>query len=327
MGENMNKKVNLYRSFIVILLILIFISAFFMSFFYSFDDNKYIRKINANIEYYTDYKLINKDNTSEFKSFEDIENIDIIYSYLLTLNNRSKITNQYKIVGVLTISDGSDELLVEELFSDDDKSYDEETNVLNIKENRRINFKDDYGKYLDLISNNVYKDKDAKIEYKLINNMNIYSNYLNKNIKRNENVLLSIDLKSKEFVNSDKKKKEILYGAIDMKTCYAICGELLSAIVLLSLIIILLLRRILLIKSSFNYRLNKILNKYDDIIVNVKNLPVIDNKEIVMVTNFKELINVHDEVNLPINYLDIINNHEATFVIIVANIIYVYKMK
>lgn len=327
MGENMNKKVNLYRSFIVILLILIFISAFFMSFFYSFNDNKYIRKINANIEYYTNYKLINKDNTSEFKSFEDIENIDIIYSYLLTLNNKSKITSQYKIVGVLTISDGSDELLIEELFSDENKNYNEETNVLNIKENRRINFKDDYSKYLDLISNDAYKDKDAKIEYKLINKMNIYSNYLNKNIKRNENVLLTIDLKSKEFINSDKKKKEILYGAIDMKTCYAICGELLSAIVLLSLIIILLLRRILLIKSSFNYRLNKMLNKYDNIIVNVKNLPVIENKEIVMVTNFKELINVHDEVNLPINYLDIKNNHEATFVIIVANIIYVYKMK
>lgn len=323
----MNKKVNLYRSFIIILLLLIFISSFFICFFYNFKENKFIKKIQSEVKAYSEYKVINGDGTSSFETLADIDKLDILYSYILTLNASSTIKNNYHIVGNLIIKKDNNELYREELFSLDKKLKNEYANMVNIKENGTIDFKKDYINYQSLKEIEKYKDASFIIQYRLVNNLEIYNSYLDKKNFQTDEVILTIDLNNNAIKNASFKKNKILYGKVNMGTCYAICFEFFSSIILFLLIIILLLRKIFIIKKSFIYRLNKILVKYDDLIVNVKNLPKLDNLDLIMVTSFKELIDVHQKVNLPINYLDIKNKYEATFVVILTNAIYVYKMK
>ena len=155
----------------------------------------------------------------------------------------------------------------------------------------------------------------------------MYNNYLSKNITKNDDVILSIDLNNGTINPVNENKNETIYGRIDINTCYAICLELLSSIILFTLIIILLLRNILKTKNSFDYRLEKILRKYDKNIVNVRSFPRIDNKKITFVSSFKELLNASKESKCPINYLDIKNHHEATFIIMLSDLTYVYKLK
>ena len=323
----MNKKVNLYRLFIIILLLLTFVSAFFISFFYNFDSNKYIKKMNARIEYTTNYKLVNKDKTTAFTSLNDLDKLSVLYNYSMILNIKSTIKDNYKIIGKLVISDDEKDLFIEELFNTDIIPTNVNGSVLNIKETKEINFSEDYLEYLKAIENEYYKGKKARIDYVLVNDIKMYNNYLSKNITKNDDVILSIDLNNETINPVNENKNETIYGRIDINTCYAICLELLSSIILFTLIIILLLRNILRTKNSFDYRLEKILRKYDKNIVNVKSFPRIDNKKITFVSSFKELLNASKESKCPINYLDIKNHHEATFIIMLSDLTYVYKLK
>lgn len=323
----MNKKVNLYRLFIIILLLLTFVSAFFISFFYNFDSNKYIKKMNARIEYTTNYKLVNKDKTMTFTSLNDLDKLSVLYNYSMILNIKSTIKDNYKIIGKLVISDDEKDLFIEELFNTDIIPTNVNGSVLNIKETKEINFSEDYLEYLKAIENEYYKGKKARIDYVLVNDIKMYNNYLSKNITKNDDVILSIDLNNGTINPVNENKNETIYGRIDINTCYAICLELLSSIILFTLIIILLLRNILRTKNSFDYRLEKILRKYDKNIVNVKSFPRIDNKKITFVSSFKELLNASKESKCPINYLDIKNHHEATFIIMLSDLTYVYKLK
>ena len=162
---------------------------------------------------------------------------------------------------------------------------------------------------------------------KLYDRINKRVDKMMENITKNDDVILSIDLNNGTINPVNENKNETIYGRIDINTCYAICLELLSSIILFTLIIILLLRNILKTKNSFDYRLEKILRKYDKNIVNVKSFPRIDNKKITFVSSFKELLNASKESKCPINYLDIKNHHEATFIIMLSDLTYVYKLK
>ncbi len=101
------------------------------------------------------------------------------------------------------------------------------------------------------IENEYYKGKKARIDYVLVNDIKMYNNYLSKNITKNDDVILSIDLNNGTINPVNENKNETIYGRIDINTCYAICLELLSSIILFTLIIILLLRNILRTKNSF----------------------------------------------------------------------------
>lgn len=323
----MNFKVNLYRGFIIILLMLIFVSAFFMSFFYNFSDNKYIRKINATVEKEVHYKISNKDGTTGFNTLDNLNTISVLYNYSIKLDDLSSIEDNYKIVGRLVISNDDKDLFIEELDDESSLSLKENGYVLNIKETKDLAFIEDFIEYQNALKEYGYENVHSRIDYILENDINLYNNYLNKSIKKNDDVILSIDLDKGVIISDNKKYDQVLYGKVDVDTCYAICMELITSIVLFALIIILLLRRINLIKSSFVYRLNRILKKYDKYIVDVKSFPVLDNKVLEDAVTFKELVNISKSLSIPINYLNIKNKHEATFMVITNTTGYVYKLK
>ena len=205
----MNKKVNLYRLFIIILLLLTFVSAFFISFFYNFDSNKYIKKMNARIEYTTNYKLVNKDKTTTFTSLNDLDKLSVLYNYSMILNIKSTIKDNYKIIGKLVISDGEKDLFIEELFNTDIIPTNVNGSVLNIKETKEINFSEDYLEYLKAIQNEYYKGKKARIDYVLVNDIKMYNNYLSKNITKNDDVIIDLGIDAEEQSKADWDSFEV----------------------------------------------------------------------------------------------------------------------
>ena len=80
-------------------------------------------------------------------------------------------------------------------------------------------------------------------------------------------------------------------------------------------------------KSKYHVELNKILNDYGEIIVEVVNPIPTDNKQIIRVKNFNELIDLEQELRIPI--LCYINELKAitTFAILNNNQIYQYILK
>lgn len=70
---------------------------------------------------------------------------------------------------------------------------------------------------------------------------------------------------------------------------------------------------------------NKITKTYDGIIVNVNELPKVENVSVIDVENFEELLDAHSEVRLPINYYD--DEEEAIFILIGENMAWKYTIK
>ena len=72
--------------------------------------------------------------------------------------------------------------------------------------------------------------------------------------------------------------------------------------------------------------LRKILSSYDSIIVNVSNVPSLDDLKIIEVNSFNELIDAHSEVRMPINYCEEVENYKSVFVLVSNNIAWIYTL-
>lgn len=79
-------------------------------------------------------------------------------------------------------------------------------------------------------------------------------------------------------------------------------------------------------KSQYSKMLRKILSSYDSIIVNVSNVPSLDDLKIIEVNSFNELIDAHSEVRMPINYCEEVENYKSVFVLVSNNIAWIYTL-
>lgn len=79
------------------------------------------------------------------------------------------------------------------------------------------------------------------------------------------------------------------------------------------------------LEGKYQRKLRKILKTYDEVIVNVKNLPKVNLEKAIFVANFEELIDAHEEIRNPINYYS--NSKGALFLLIQNDYCYCYKIK
>ena len=86
------------------------------------------------------------------------------------------------------------------------------------------------------------------------------------------------------------------------------------------------IRSFYLSKSQYSKMLRKILSSYDSIIVNVSNVPSLDDLKIIEVNSFNELIDAHSEVRMPINYCEEVENYKSVFVLVSNNIAWIYTL-
>lgn len=80
-------------------------------------------------------------------------------------------------------------------------------------------------------------------------------------------------------------------------------------------------------EGKYVRELKKILNTYDNIIVDVEKLPVLTGLSVVNVTNFEELVDAQSEVRLPINFKEDKAKKVAKFILVRNNLAWVYTLK
>lgn len=79
-------------------------------------------------------------------------------------------------------------------------------------------------------------------------------------------------------------------------------------------------------KSEYSKTLKKILSTYDSVIVNVSNLPNLNDLKVIEVNTFSELIDAHSEVRMPINYYEEVADCKSLFVLVSTNMAWVYTL-
>ena len=81
--------------------------------------------------------------------------------------------------------------------------------------------------------------------------------------------------------------------------------------------------------KNSNYRkvVNKLLKEYDRIITNVKNIPDLQQYNIINVTSFEELVDVSERIEKPILYCEIHRYSKCQFLVIDKDISYQYILK
>lgn len=253
-----------------------------------------------------------------------IDTIDIDFNYIFDIAKKSDINFDYDITGKLVISDINGQNTFYE------KEYDlsqTKKESINSKKSHKINEKIsiDYDKYNNLankfrtnygidtnsnliVSLNVHKKGSDKNEYKLDNksavSVTIPLSEKAINIKIDHN---DINNSSQLFTKSSVTIDNFAY--------------LLISIVLIILLpvftfpLVGLLLSMETSKSPYDKYIKKILNEYDRLIVETTTAPDVENKNIIRIDSFNELLDVRDNLSLPIKYYIITKHQKCNFYI------------
>ena len=79
-------------------------------------------------------------------------------------------------------------------------------------------------------------------------------------------------------------------------------------------------------KSAYRKYINKILKEYDRLIAESSTLLSFDNKEIININKFSELLDIHDNLQLPVMYYEAKENKTSYFYISHERIIYLFTI-
>ena len=79
-------------------------------------------------------------------------------------------------------------------------------------------------------------------------------------------------------------------------------------------------------KSKYDKYISKLLKEYDRLIAESSTLLSLEEKEIITITKFSELLDIHDNLQLPIMYYVVKEHEECYFYINHENIIYLLKI-
>ena len=286
--------------------------------------------------YYMDTKLVSGKSNGESFIKKYINNIKINFDYKMNFSDTVNINNNYLIKSTLVVYSPDES---SELWRSKSDYLLKETS----KENKNVNRNNnkytvniDYQKYVNLYEEfkqdtNIYSN--AKILVEFMNNSNINYNTL-KTIYKND--ITSFDIPvvdSTIIINKNTTATGIKYTKIDnnkvVKREMKYLGlfflylilDILCLIIIISIIIKYLKER-----NEYHNKLKRILKDYNSIIINIKKLPKLNDKKIVEVTHFSELIDVELELRKPINFIETKENKESWFLIITSDIIWVYKL-
>lgn len=95
--------------------------------------------------------------------------------------------------------------------------------------------------------------------------------------------------------------------------------------VLLTVSIILLVKELFEDKDKYRVQVNKIIKKYNSILIGVDSIPKLSDKEIIITNYFNDLINIELELKKPVYYIR--KNNTCDFILMTKDEAYVFMMK
>ena len=281
-----------------------------------FYDEKYLGKDMVYVASLIDKLVIDFDYL--FAS-EDKEEIDFTYSVIAKLS----INNQ---LGTKSYYEKSYTLLNEKTVKMNN------TSKQNIKEEINVDYP-----YYNNLANNFKKlygiDADSKLTvYMLINKKNSDDSDFILNTSSVMNIVIplserSVDIKL-DYKDINDTSNIIKKQTMSIKDYLPL---ILSVIFIILSIIMMIktMRNIKMIrrkKSAYDKQVAKILKEYDRLIAESETLMSFDNKEIININKFTELLDIHDNLQLPIMYYEVVEHKKCYFYISHENVIYLLEL-
>ena len=265
-----------------------------------------------------------------------IDKIQLDFDYDFLSEDNENIDFEYSIVAKLSITNPSDT-----------KSYFDKTYTLlspktvSMRDDSKIKIKEkislDYPYYNALANNfrNQYGvEADSKLTvYMLINKKNATDSSFVLDSSSIMNIVIPLSEKAVD-IRLDYKKINETSNIIKKRTM-----TINDYIPFVLAIIFILLSLVMMIKGMRNYRLlrvkrseydkyiAKILKEYDRLIAESSSLMSFDDKEIININKFTELLDIHDNLQLPIMYYEVLPHKESYFYINHDNVIYLLHVK
>lgn len=265
-----------------------------------------------------------------------IDEIDIAYNYLFSSSEEINYSIDYSIDAITRV------------YSPDEKSilFEKKETLLDVTKDSKDNIRDynfakdvivDYQHFNDLA-------KQFKASYSLNTNSDLSIQLNVKSQGTNSNYKGSIDLDSKCIIvvpltertvnisiNNDNITNEGSISGSKIKSVSIIHVIILIASVIGLIIVVYDIIKYLIGKmksrTKYDIELSRILKENDSIIANVNNGFNPSNYEIISVSSFEELRDIHDNINLPILFNETIKGNEASFSICDDKVLYLYTLK
>ena len=265
-----------------------------------------------------------------------IDNLQINFDYIFQNEDKEDIEFSYDIFGKILINSksGTKSYFEKEYkLLTGKKVYMTNSNIQHIQEQITIDYP-----YYNNLANNFKKiygvDADSKlIVYMTINKKNTANSDFILNDDSTMNIVIplsdkSVDIKLdyKEINETStllKKAKMMIKDIVPLTI--AIILIMFSLMILIKIIfnIKLLLKK----KTAYDKYVSKILKEYDRLIAESSTLMSFENKEIIHIKKFTELLDIHDNLQLPIMYYEIEEHESCYFYINNKNIVYLMKIQ
>lgn len=263
-----------------------------------------------------------------------VTNIDVDYRYEYVINKKANFKYTYSL---------SDEIVIESdaLNTKNGKLYSKEHSLIkptSIEKNNansfeiKQNFSINYAQYNAEVKR-FAESYDIPIKAKMYLRLKVYATSevtgLTELVQEKSVIELNMDLiqdtfkVNKNFEAKDKKDKlkiDSIGNRIDKK--YMLWGISISFIAAIGIAIS--LNRLSGHKEENYYRIkvDKLLTKYEDIVARVVNPIEMENKQIIDVKDFQQLVEIENEIRVPILFYETKPDKEGEFVILTENAVY-----
>ncbi len=264
-----------------------------------------------------------------------IDKIDVNFNYIFNISKKSNIDFTYDIIGKLIISDKSNgNTFFEKEYVLLDKVDDTMTSDGLHQINKSVSI--DYGKYNNLA--NQFKSKygvDANSRLVVYLNIHEKSKNNNFNLNNTSNMSLSIPLSERAInismdYNEVNKTSKLVRDKQFVITNYlfVVLGAIFIVLLIITLVkFIKMLLSIRIKRSKYDKYVNRLLREYDRLIVETATAPNhINNKDVVEILKFQELLDVRDNLKLPIKYYIVKDHKECYFYINHEEELYIFKV-
>ncbi|NLC48180.1 MAG: DUF5305 domain-containing protein [Tenericutes bacterium] len=293
------------------------------------------------------YKVHLKDNNFFDDSFLDenkiyitslIDNLDISFNY--NMNYSEFVSGKYSYYIVATVSANIINNTEESYWSKDYRLTDEKTstfssqNMFDITENIKVDYQN-YNEILSLFKKTYGLSTDGNLKIKLVVSSTVSSDKISEEIifdsvEELDIPLSQLSVEVKINTNNNKVKKSVSEKETLNDPIYLVLkvAGISTALLSVALTIILVnsIRRIKKHRDLYVSKLKKILSTYDSIIVNSETLPQYDEKTVVKVKSFEELMDAHSEVRMPINFIENKKRKKSTFMLISPSCTWIYVL-
>ena len=330
------------RQFLIFVFLLIFLVIGLGSLYIGLNTKKIV-SLKYQEDNDIDYKVYLKDNDFFEEEYIEkgktyitslIDHIEINYKYNIDFSDDVDAEYKYKVMAK-----------IESNKADTTGNYWTKEIDITKEQEEKIKKKPNYSIYQQVsIDYNKYNEllNEFKKSVGLTNSTGLLSIYLviNSDVNTKEietpiksNLVLKLPLSElaiEASIDSDVSNnvKEIKKTVKDDGLLYSILLVIgLFCTVLAIFLVFVLIRSKRLYKRNYKYdlELDKILTTYDSIIVNIKDLPNIDEYDVIKVESFEELIDAHSEIRKPINYYQ--SKDYSVFLLLNDNIIWEYILR